>query len=102
MLRLIKVTGESLSPEYQEGDFVLIAKIPFFLSPPKPGDVLVFNQPGYGTLIKRVERADSSQDEYFVTGMHERSVGSREFGPIRGKAITGKVIWHIKRLKRLA
>jgi signal peptidase I len=97
MLRLIKVTGESLSPEYQEGDFVLIAKIPFFLSPIKPGDMVVFKQPGYGTLIKRIERADLSLDEYFVIGMHERSVDSRIFGPIRGKTITGKVIWHIKK-----
>jgi signal peptidase I len=97
MLRLIKVTGDSLLPEYRTGDFVLIAKIPRFLSPIKPGDVVVFTQPGYGTLIKRVDQADPVLDKYFVTGLNEASVDSREFGSVMGKEIKGKVIWHIKK-----
>ena len=30
MLRLFRIDGHSLSPEYQPGDFVLVSKIPFF------------------------------------------------------------------------
>ena len=42
MLRWIKIRGDSLLPDFHEGDFVLISKIPFFFRSPSPGDVVVF------------------------------------------------------------
>ena len=42
MLKFIKVSGKSLLPEYREGDFVLVAKIPFFLRHIRQGDIVVF------------------------------------------------------------
>ena len=97
MLRLIKVSGQSLSPEYHEGDFVLIAKIPFFFNSVKTGDVVVFNHPQYGKMIKKVERIDQGTGELFVIGSHDSSVDSRHFGPIGREALVGKVIWHIRK-----
>ena len=41
MLGFFKVTGNSLSPDYQEGDFVLLLKIPFFLNRLKEGDIVI-------------------------------------------------------------
>jgi len=96
MLRLLKVRGNSLAPEYSEGDFVFVSKIPFLLSPPIPGDVIAFHQPGYGLLIKRIQNI--SQDGGLnVIGNHPESVDSRVFGPVRPKDILGKIIWHIRK-----
>jgi phage repressor protein C with HTH and peptisase S24 domain len=96
MLKLLKVTGDSLRPEYQDGDFVVISKIPFLFVPPSPGDIIAFRQPGYGLLIKRVQQitADGGVN---VIGHHPESIDSRVFGPVRKEYILGKVIWHIRK-----
>ncbi|NMC13929.1 MAG: S26 family signal peptidase [Chloroflexi bacterium] len=97
ILGVIKVTGNSLSPEYNDGDFVLIAKIPCFLFNAKAGDIVVFEHPVYGQLIKKVDAVLEQGDKIFVTGNHEQSIDSRHFGAISKHAIIGKVIWHIKK-----
>lgn len=96
MLRFLKVTGDSLTPEYQEGDFVLVSKIPFFLVPPSPGDVIAFHQPGYGMLIKRIQNI-TPNGGLNVIGNHPDSIDSRTFGTVRRMDIIGKVIWHIRK-----
>jgi phage repressor protein C with HTH and peptisase S24 domain len=96
MLRLLKITGDSLAPEYQNGDFVIISKIPFLFIPPSQGDIIAFHQPGYGQLIKRIQHI-SSDGEVTVLGTHPESIDSRVFGPVRMKDIIGKVIWHIQK-----
>jgi len=95
MLRIIKVTGESLSPEYKEGDYVVVTTIPFFFDSLKQGDMVVFRHPVYGTMVKRVEQVCSDGQEIFVIGSHPQSVDSRQFGPIPKEWVTGKVLWHI-------
>lgn len=99
MLRLLKVSGTSLYPGYEEGDFVIVSKIPFFFAPVKPGDVVAFRQPGYGTLIKLVEAFDQKSGELIVTGTQPDSVDSRVFGPVRRTDLLGKVIWHVSKPK---
>lgn len=96
MLKFLKVAGESLSPEYREGDFVLIAKIPFLLNRLAIDDVVAFNHPEYGLMIKKVIAIEPGQDELFVVGTHEHSIDSRHFGSIRRSDLVGKVIWHIR------
>ena len=100
MLRFIKVSGASLSPEIGEGDFVLISKIPFCMNSLHAGDVVVFNHAAYGTLIKRIETVLQGGEAYFVVGSDEFSVDSRRFGPIDRDDLIGKVIWHIRRSER--
>ena len=102
MLRLLKVAGDSLLPEFQEGDFVLVSRIPFLLSPIKAGDVVAFRHPMYGTLIKRVERVAEDGESLFVVGTHPNSVDSRQFGAIRREEAIGKLLWHIKKPRNLA
>lgn len=97
MLRLFKVSEDSLSPEYQDGDFVLALKIPIFLQRIRPGAIVVFKQEAYGTLIKRVEHISADRQEYFVVGNHPLSIDSRQFGPVPRRNLIGKVIWHIPR-----
>lgn len=104
MIQIIRVTGSSLSPDFQEGDFVVIVKIPFLLHLKriKPGDVMVFNHPDYGVMMKRVQRISAADGEIFVLGTHPSSVDSRQFGPIRQGNLIGKVIWHISRKQAAA
>jgi signal peptidase I len=94
MLKLLKIGGDSLTPEYKHGDFVVISKIPFLFVPPSPGDIIAFHQPGYGLLIKRIQRIMPDGGVY-VIGSHVESIDSRIFGAVRKKDILGKVIWHI-------
>lgn len=97
MLKLLKVTGESLSPLFKEGDFVIVTKIPLFFAPVKPGDVVVFNHPAYGMMIKMVESVNAERGEIYVVGTNEYSVDSRRFGAIRKKDLIGKVIWRFQK-----
>jgi signal peptidase I len=97
MLRMIKVTGESLSPLFLEGDYVLITTIPFMIRKIKPGDTIVFQHPFYGMLIKQVESASPDQGSISVIGLNPNSVDSRRFGPVQREDVMGKVIWHISR-----
>jgi nickel-type superoxide dismutase maturation protease len=97
MLRLIKVAGNSLWPEYREGDFVLIVKIPFLFLRYQVGDVVVFRHPLYGTLIKKVAHIQPQDGGLYVVGNHPDSVDSRQFGAVLPQTILGKVIWHLRR-----
>lgn len=95
VLKVIKVTGSSLEPEYREGDFVIISRIPFFFRSPRVGDVVVFTKPPYGTLIKAIVQVEEQRRQVSVQGARPDSVDSRSFGPLSYAAIRGKVIWHI-------
>jgi len=97
MIQILKVTGESLSPFFLEGDFVVVSKIPFVFQRIQPGDTVVFRQPGYGTLIKRVERISPDGEQLFVLGVHPDSTDSRQFGALSRRQLIGKVIWHIRK-----
>lgn len=96
MLQIVKVTGNSLSPEYQDGDFVLVVKIPIFLRSIHPGDTIVFYQIAYGEMIKHVDHLDDQGELIYVRGLHPDSMDSRQFGPISKRDVVGKVIWHIR------
>jgi signal peptidase I len=92
MLKLLRVKGNSLRPEVQDGDMVMLLTWRR-LWKLKPGDRVVFRQPTYGTLIKKIERLGPGKDQVFVTGTHAASVDSYEFGPISIQSIIGKVIF---------
>ena len=58
MFRLIKITGNSLSPDYNQDDYVLITSLGYLLSHLKAGDIIVFKHPVYGTMIKQIQSID--------------------------------------------
>lgn len=95
MFKILKIRGNSLFPKYQSGDFVIIAKSPLFHKRFKPGEVIVFNQPPYGLMIKQI--SDILPNGYIVQGTIIESIDSRNFGPVRKEAIIGKVIFHIRK-----
>jgi len=93
MLHVLRITGDSLTPKYKEGDFVLVAKIPF-LFPIKTGDVIVFRKLPWGTLIKMVESIREGGQAFWVVGTHPESTDSRKFGEVNINEVVGKVIFH--------
>jgi len=97
MLRIYKVTGTSMLPEYREGDFVLTSKIPAWVRGVRSGDVIVFQHPLYGRLIKQVQQHDRQRDEITVRGLNDASVDSRDFGPLRARNVAGVVIAHFRK-----
>ena len=97
MLKLLKVSENSLSPAYQEGDYVVVSIVPLLFGAPKRGDIIVFRHEVYGTLIKMVEAVAPGGEEFSVVGTRAESVDSRRFGPISRQNVVGKVIWHIKK-----
>ena len=97
MLRIHKVTGDSMSPDFHEGDFVVLATAPFFLKRLEVGDVIVFDHKLYGTLIKRIASFDPETAEAYVEGTQPDSLDSRRLGTIRSEAILGKIIAHFSK-----
>ncbi len=80
-------------PDYQDGDFVVLAAKSFLFKNIKTGDTVVFKHEFYGMMIKNVQSVD--QDQIYVTGNHIHSVDSKQLGPIHRDRLLGKVIWHI-------
>jgi phage repressor protein C with HTH and peptisase S24 domain len=96
MIKIVKVTGNSLSPFFLPGDFVLIGLKPIFSRFIQPGDFIVFDHEGYGRLIKKVLDFDPRNDHYLVSGTQPMSLDSKQLGPISDQAVIGKVLLHIK------
>jgi signal peptidase I len=99
MFRIHKVVGDSMTPEYQEGDYVVLITLPFFVKRLKVGDTVVFEHKLYGTLIKRIASFDPETAEAYVEGTRPDSLDSRRLGTIRREKIRGKVIAHIPKTK---
>ena len=91
MLRIIKVQGDSMSPDLQDQDFLLVILKPFFKI--KKGQIIIFKTPHHGLMVKKIK--DFNRKEIIVVGSHPYSVDSREFGPINHKQVYGKMLYHI-------
>jgi len=99
MFRIHKVTGDSMAPDFREGDFVVITTLPFLLERIKIGDIIIFDHKVYGTLIKRIASFDPETAEAYVEGTQPDSLDSRRLGTIRRENIRGKVIAHFSKTR---
>jgi len=95
MFRIIKVDGESMSPDFNDGDYVLISRIPLMMRHVKLNSILVFNTAKYGILIKKVSVIDKD-NRYFFTGINSLSLTTDKIGAVSEKDILGSVILHFK------
>lgn len=86
-----------MSPDFQDGDFVVIITARFILKHLKVGDNIIFHHKLYGTLIKRIGSFDPGTPGYYVEGTGVDSLDSRRMGTIRSENIIGKVVAHISR-----
>ena len=96
MIKVIKVTGDSLSPFFLPSDYVIIGKSNLLFGPYKIGDTVVFTHPIYGLLIKKVSAIEQEYNQIKVEGSDPSSVDSDKLGSIPLSNILGKVLLHIK------
>jgi signal peptidase I len=94
---IIKVRGRSLDPAFRDGDYVLVSKLPILFGRIRAGDVVVFQHPTLGKLIKIVERVEEQGQTLFVIGLDPDSRDSRIFGAVPRFLVQGKVIGHLRK-----
>ena len=99
MLKIIKVTGNSLSPFFLSGDFAIIRTSHRQFKNLKEGDSVVFLHPEYGQLIKLILDNYPDSECLKVTGSHKDSISSQKLGLIPYSDLLGKVIFHIKQTR---
>jgi nickel-type superoxide dismutase maturation protease len=95
ILQVFRIKGNSLAPHCREGDYVVASGLALRQRACRAGDLVVFDHPEYGRLIKRVEEVQG--DGWLnVRGLDIDSVDSRLFGALSPTSIRGRVIWHIR------
>lgn len=97
MVRIIKVTGNSLSPFFFPGDYVLVLRSSRRKKNLSPGDFVVFDHSEYGRLIKRITHNDATQGFIEAEGVHPDSLSSQKIGKVPYKDILGKVVFRVLR-----
>ena len=97
MLKILKVQGQSMSPLYNDGDFLLLKKTA--LKRLTPNDQVVFNHPKYGIMVKSVLDINQAEQTLKVKGIHSSSMSSQKIGAIQIEWLLGKTIFHIKKKK---
>jgi phage repressor protein C with HTH and peptisase S24 domain len=95
MLRIIKVTGNSLSPFFLPGDYVIAWRSLRRFNRLSPGDHAVFFHHDFGLLIKRVVHNDPSGRFIEAEGNLPDSLSAKQIGDIPYENIVGKVILRI-------
>ena len=94
MLKLVKVTGNSMSPTLEDGDYVITKK-------PRPqsngylasGLIYVINHSDLGRIIKRL--SDMKHDRCYFIGDNPSSTPSTLIGAVEFSRVIGQVIWVI-------
>ena len=92
MLKLVKVTGNSMSPTLEDGDYVLIRK-PRRQRKLTLGLIYVINHSELGRIIKRL--GDMKHDRCFFIGDNPSSTPSTVIGAVESSRVIGQVIWVI-------
>jgi signal peptidase I len=95
MIKIVKVTGTSLSPFFLPGEYVLVLRVPSRFNKLSPGDYAVFTHDDYGLLIKRIINNYPSEKLIEAEGNIPASVSAQEIGKIPYDDIVGKVIHRI-------
>lgn len=122
----VRVTDESMSPEFQEGDVVLVSKLRYGLRVPGGGAMLLeWGAPQHGDLVVAVavgdpplsflrrvvaipgdkvtlpdgKEATLKEGEYFLQAEQKEGVDSRKIGVVSQRAIIGKAsyLWIAKK-----
>jgi len=96
VIKIIKVTDESLSPFFLPGDYVLIGKCAICLVLILFGDILLLLLSFYGLFIKEVTSVNKDSQEINLKGIHPHSINIQQIGPVAISEVQGKVLFQIK------
>jgi signal peptidase I len=97
MLSIFKVTGSSLSPSFLPGDYVLLVHPRYPFQRLSQDDVIVFEHPRFGRMIKKVTSINRELGTVKVEGTNPDSISSDQIGPVQISDVSGKVIFHFKK-----
>lgn len=95
MFSVLKIQGQSMYPSLSNGDFVVTVRYFYRLT---VDDIVVFQHPLYGRLIKRVQEINST-GMLRVSGENNRSVSSEQMGWVKDEQIQGKVVFSLPALE---
>lgn len=97
-LRLFRVTGESMAPNYGEGDYVVTIRRRRAL---RAGDVVVVDHPDYGCVVKRVIECWPDGGVRVAGDNPAASMSSERLGLVARSRILGRVVWRIPHPSRM-
>lgn len=90
--RIFRVTGDSMSPNLHNGDYVITQRWWYSL---KEGDIVVVQHPDLGVVIKRILRR--VPNGLFLQGDNLiRSTTTERMGLVSDGDVLGRVAWRIK------
>jgi signal peptidase I len=95
MITIVKVSGRSMLPKYQEGDYLLLLKKS--KSRLKVGKDIVFNHKAYGVMIKEVSSINKELNFFTAKGLNIESISEEKMGEIPFDSIIGYPIYHFKK-----
>jgi signal peptidase I len=97
-LRRFRVEDASMRPTLEPGDYVLVNRWAYRNRPPRPGDLVVVQDPERPDrfLVKRVTDAATSTEIRIAGDNSVMSRDSRAFGPIPLDRVVGKVWLRLK------
>lgn len=85
-----RIIGHSMEPTIKNGHRVLVSDLPYVISNPRIGDVVLFRTAGKN-FVKRIKKIE--KEKYYLIGDNKRdSLDSRKIGWINRKQILGKVL----------
>ncbi len=90
----LKVSGDSMSPLYLDGDQIAVDSKAYQAVLPAVGDIVLCEHPYIKAhlMIKKIQSIDQA-GRYFVVGINAaESTDSRSFGSVAANKIVGKVI----------
>jgi signal peptidase I len=89
MIGIFKIHGESMHPALSSGDFVVAAR---FYRQLAMGDLIVFQHPVYGRLIKRIKQLDPVGN-ILVQSENKQGLSSEQMGWLEPNQIYAKVLF---------
>ena len=93
LLRLLKVSGDSMVPAFCDGDYVLTCRRP--AARIRVGDVVAVDHPRLGRIIKRVTGVHPDSGFELAGDNHRASTPTGRLGPVAANRIIGKVVWTV-------
>jgi hypothetical protein len=98
-IEIFRVAGRSMEPEFREGDFVMVSKLPLKPKYVRPGTHIAFVHSKYGMLIKKVQEYNPELKLLWATGTSRFSIPTHEIGPIPVKNVLGEVVGHVRKTR---
>ncbi|WP_363322346.1 S24/S26 family peptidase [uncultured Pseudoteredinibacter sp.] len=90
MLKIFKITGNSMSPRFNDGDYLLLFTL---RRKPRPGQFLVYDHPEIGPIFKQVGEVTQGGGLY-LKSLNSAGVSSEDIGQCQTENIIGRMLWH--------